>query len=124
VKAVLDAGALIAVDQRDRSLAARLRVLQRQGTPLRASAAAVAQAWRGGRQGNLARVLTGVGVVSLSGGDSRRIGGLLAAARTADVVDGHVALLADPGDIILTSDPDGLSALIDARGVAVAVLPF
>ncbi len=123
MKAVLDAGALIAVDRRDRSLTVMLRVLQRQGTPLRASAAAVAQAWRGSRQVNLARVLTGVGVVSLSASDSRRIGELLAATRTADVVDGHVALLADPGDIILTSDPDDLSALIDARGVAVAVVP-
>lgn len=122
MKAVLDDGVLIAVDRQDRSVAARLRVLQRQGTPLRASAAAVAQAWRGSRQVNLARVLTGVGVVSMSAGDSRRIGELLAATRTTDVVDGHAALLADPGDIILTSDPGDISALIDARGMAVSVL--
>jgi hypothetical protein len=122
VKAVLDAGALIAIDRQDRNSGARLRVLQRQGMPLRASAAAVAQAWRdGSRQANLARVLTGVGIAPLAAGDSKRIGELLAAARTADVVDGHVALLADPGDIILTSDPADLAVLIEARGITASV---
>jgi hypothetical protein len=122
VKAVLDAGALIAIDRQDRNFGARLRVLQRQGMPLRASAAAVAQAWRdGSRQANLARVLTGVGIAPLAAGDSKRIGELLAAARTADFVDGHVALLADPGDIILTSDPADLAVLIEARGITASV---
>jgi hypothetical protein len=111
MKAVLDAGALIAVDRRDRGTGARLRVLQRQGIPLRASAAVVAQVWRdGSRQANLARVLTGVGVVALGPADSKRIGELLATAGMADVVDGHVALLVDPGDILLTSDPGDLRA--------------
>ena len=122
MKAVLDAGALIAIDRRDRNFGARLRVLQRQGTPLRASAAAVAQAWRdGSRQASLARVLTGVGIAPLAAGDSKRIGELLAAARTTDVVDGHVALLADPGDILLTSDPTDLAALIEVRGITATV---
>ena len=49
VKAILDAGALVAVDRRDRMVGAQLRVLQRQGTPLRASAAVVGQVWRDGR---------------------------------------------------------------------------
>jgi len=30
-------------------------------------------------------------------------------------------LLADPGDILLTSDPAGLAALIDARGITASV---
>ena len=122
MKAVLDAGALLAIGRQDRNFGARLRVLQRQGMPLRASAAAVAQAWRdGSRQANLARVLTGVGIAPLAAGDSKRIGKLLAAARSADVVDGHVALLADPGDIILTSDPADLAVLIEARGITASV---
>jgi hypothetical protein len=122
VKAVLGAGALIAIDRRDRNFGTRLRVLQRQGTPLRASAAAVAQAWRdGSRQANLARVLTGVGIAPLAASDSKRIGELLALTRTSAIVDGHAALLADPGDILLTSDPGDLAVLIDARGIAVSV---
>ena len=122
MKAILDAGALIAVERNDRAAIGRLRLLQRALIPLRASAAAVAQVWRdGGRQANLARVLAGVGIVPLTESDSKRIGELLATSRTADVVDGHVALLADSGDLLLTSDPDDLRVLIGARGIAVSV---
>jgi hypothetical protein len=123
VNAVFDAGALIAVDRRDRRVGAMLRVLQRQGTPLRTSAAAVAQVWRDGpRQANLARVLTGVGIQPLGTAESRRIGRLLAVTRTSDVVDGHVALLVDPGGTVLTSDPRDLGVLAAARQVAAKVV--
>jgi len=124
VKAILDAGALVAVDRRDRILGAQLRVLQRQGTPLRASAAVVGQVWRDGRaQANLARVLAGVGVEPLGADDGKRIGALLGQAGSADVVDAHVALLASAADVILTSDPDDIRALLQARGIAARVQP-
>jgi hypothetical protein len=124
VKAILDAGALVAVDRRDRVLGAQLRVLQRQGTPLRASAAVVGQVWRDGRtQVNLARVLAGVGIEPLGADDGKRIGELLGHARSADVVDAHVALLVSTADVILTSDPDDIRALLQARGVAARVQP-
>jgi hypothetical protein len=119
MKAVLDAGALIAVDRRDRKFGARLRVLQQRGSPLRASSAVVGQVWRDGRrQANLARVLRGVGIESLDKPDGRRIGELLANASSADVVDAHVALLANPGDTVFTSDPEDIRALLRARGIA------
>lgn len=119
MKAVLDAGALVAVDCRDRVVGAQLRVLQRQGTPLRASAAVVGQTWRDGRkQANLARVLAGVGIEPLSKDDGKRIGELLGrAAGSADVIDAHVALLIAPHDVVLTSDPGDIRALLQARGV-------
>jgi hypothetical protein len=124
VKAILDAGALTAVDRRDRVLGAQLRVLQRQGTPLRASAAVVGQVWRDGRtQVNLARVLAGVGIEPVGAEDGKRIGELLGQARSADVVDAHVALLVSTADVILTSDPDDIRALLQARGVAARVQP-
>jgi hypothetical protein len=124
VKAILDAGALTAVDRRDRVLGAQLRVLQRQGTPLRASAAVVGQVWRDGRtQVNLARVLAGVGIEPVGAEDGKRIGELLGQARSADVVDAHVALLLSTADVILTSDPDDIRALLQARGVAARVQP-
>jgi hypothetical protein len=74
------------------------------------------------RQANLARVLTGVGIAPLATGDSKRIGELLATARMADVVDAHVALLVDPGDMLFTSDPGDLNALTGARGISANVL--
>jgi|HubBroStandDraft_1064217.scaffolds.fasta_scaffold10229_2 hypothetical protein len=49
MKAVLDAGALVAVDRRDRMIGARLQVLQQQGTPVRVSSGVVGQVWRDGR---------------------------------------------------------------------------
>jgi len=122
VKAVLDAGALVAVDRRDRAVGAQLRVLQQRGTPLRASAAVVGQVWRDGRkQANLARVLMGVGIERLGRDDGKRIGELLAQAGSADVVDAHVALLTAPGDVVLTSDPDDIRVLLRACGAAARV---
>jgi hypothetical protein len=124
MKAILDAGALVAVDCRDRGMGAQLRVLQRQGTPLRTSAPVVGQVWRDGRtQVNLARVLAGVGIEALGTADGKRIGELLGQAGSADVVDAHVALLASRADVVLTSDPGDIRTLVEARGVAARVQP-
>jgi hypothetical protein len=122
MKAVLDAGALVAVDRRNRMIGAQLRVLQRQGTPVRVSSAVVGQVWRDGRkQVNLARVLAGVGIEALGKGDGKRIGELLALAGSVDVVDAHVALMTAPADLVLASDPDDIRKLLQARGVPARV---
>ena len=122
MKAVLDAGALVAVDRRDRLMGAQLRVLQQQGTPVRVSSAVVGQVWRDGRrQANLARILGGVDIDALAREDGRRIGELLALAGSADVVDAHVALMTAPADLVLTSDPGDIRKLLQARGVPARV---
>lgn len=122
MKAVLDAGALVAIDRRDRAVGAQLRVLQRQGTPLRVSAAVIGQVWRdGARQAHLARVLAGVSEEPLSTTGGRQIGELLGRAGSADVVDAHVALMAAPADLVLTSDTGDIRALLRARGVPARV---
>ncbi|MGO8960255.1 MAG: hypothetical protein ACLQFR_23225 [Streptosporangiaceae bacterium] len=124
MRAILDAGALVAVERRDRLFGAQLRVLQQQGTPVWVSSAVVGQVWRdGARQANLARVLAGVGVEALGRDDGRRIGELLAMADSADVVDGHVALMAAPADLVLTSDPGDIRKLLQARGVPARIQP-
>lgn len=124
MKAVLDAGALVAVDRRDRLTGARLRVLQQQGTPVRVSSAVVGQVWRDGRrQANLARILAGVGIEALTREDGKRIGELLALAGSADVVDAHVALMTAPADLVLTSDPGDIRKLLQARGVPAKIQP-
>ncbi len=122
MKAVLDAGALVAVDRRDRAIGAQLRVLQLNGTPLRVSSAVVGQVWRDGRkQANLARVLRGLGVQALGTDDGRRIGELLALAGSADVVDAHVALMTGHADLVLASDPGDIHALLQARGITARI---
>lgn len=121
---LLDAGALVAIDRRDRRVGSMLRVVQEARLPVRTSAAVVAQVWRnGGRQANLARVLAGVEVRSLDGRDGRRAGELLASSGTADVVDAHLTLLARPDDRVLTSDPGDIGRLLVARGVEADVVP-
>lgn len=115
---VLDAGALIAIDQRDRKLGALLRVAHRDRLPVRTSAAVLAQIWRdGARQANLARMLTGVDVAAVDEPSGRQIGELLVRSKTSDAVDAHVAVLTAAGDIILTSDVNDLRHLMNARQV-------
>ncbi len=123
--AVLDAGALIAVDRRDRAVGAMLRVLQTDGVPVRTSAGAVAQVWRDGRrQASLARILSGLDIAAIDEASCRTVGDLLRANKTADVVDAHVALLVPPGGTILTTDERDVRALLRNRGVAATVVPL
>jgi len=118
VTAVLDAGALIAVDKRNRAVGAMLRVLQRDGVPVVTSAAVVAQAWRDPRrQVNLARALTGVDIAALDDVAAKKVGELLRANGTSDLADAHVALLVQPQDRVLTSDEDDIKALLRTRRV-------
>jgi len=123
VRAVLDAGAFVAVEKRDRNMGAMLRVLQQRRVPLATSSAVVAQVWRDGRkQDLLARLLSGVDVRALAPGDDSRTGELLARAKTDDVIDAHLVLGAEDGDRVLTSDPDDIRRLVDARGVDATVV--
>ena len=98
MSAVLDAGALVAVDKRDRAVGAMLRVLQHDGVPVLTSAGAIAQVWRDGRrQANLARVLPGIHVAALDDVSAKRVGELLRQNRTDDLVDAHVRGLGATG---------------------------
>ena len=120
---VLDAGALIAVDRADRRVAGLIELGRRAGAGLVTSPPAVGQAWRDGvRQARLARALAMLEAQPVSLGDARVAGELLARAGRSDVVDALVAMLALPGDQVLTSDPDDLSDLIDARGLEIRVV--
>lgn len=115
---VLDAGALLAIECRDRQVGAMLRVAQQERIAVRTSPAAVAQVWRhGARQVLLARILAGVAAPPLDLDTGKRLGVLLGAAGCSDVVDAHVASLARAGDRVLTSDPGDLRSILDALSV-------
>ena len=120
---VLDAGALIAVDRGDRAAMARLAVAAESGVGLRTNPMVVAQVWRGGgRAANLARVLAATQVAALDEAAGRAAGELCGAAGTSDPIDASLALLAEPGDWILTSDPDDIERLVEARGAAASIV--
>jgi hypothetical protein len=122
---ILDAGALVGVDRDDPDVLHLLRRAQQAGLELRTNPMVVAQVWRDrrGRQANLARLLQAVKVQPIGDQDGREAGALLGQAGTADPIDATVVLLANPGDRILTSDPDDLTRLAEAakcRAVVVA----
>jgi hypothetical protein len=50
------------------------------------------------------------------------VGVSLGRSATADVVDGHLASLAQDGDRVVTSDPDDITALLQARPVDARVV--
>ncbi len=119
---VLDAGGLIAVERLDRTVGAMLRVAQQDKLPVRTSVAVVAQVWRNGSlQANLARVLAGVDAATLDGATGRSLGEILALSKTADVVDGHLGLVVQSGDTVLTSDAEDIKKILAARKVGATV---
>jgi hypothetical protein len=122
---VLDTGALIAIDRRNRDVIAVLEKARQRQLVVRTSSGCVAQAWRKGgpNQANLARALVGISEVALDESASRSIGRLCAATHTSDVIDAHVALLTTSGDLLLTSDVGDLQVLIDELGERVQVSP-
>ena len=112
---VLDTGALLAVERRDRRLRALEDLAVRGRVRLLVPAGVVAQVWRDpARQVPVVRLLRRDAAVEvpLDRVASRRVGSLLTEHGTSDVVDGHVALLAqDAGAQVVTSDRGDLERL-------------
>lgn len=118
MKLVLDAGALIAIDRNDRRVAGLIELARRAGAELVSTTPVVTQAWRdGARQARLAKALPMIEIEVVELADAKRAGELLASAGRSDAVDALVAMLAGPADQILTSDPNDLRSLCDARGI-------
>ena len=119
-----DAGGLIAVDRADRRVIVLLARAAELGLRVTVPATALAQAMREpARQARLSRLVRQpkTAIVALDGPDATQVGILLAASRTADVVDAHVVICARRnGDSIVTSDPKDLKAL-DSKAALVVV---
>jgi predicted nucleic acid-binding protein len=108
---ILDTGFLVAVDRCDLRAKTFLERAEQERRVLHTTEVVIAQAWReGARQAMLTRFLHGVTTHSLSNG--RLVGELLAKAKTSDVVDAHLALVAHQHGLnILTGDPADLKLL-------------
>ncbi|MGH7921290.1 MAG: twitching motility protein PilT, partial [Candidatus Dormibacteraceae bacterium] len=77
---------------------------------------------RSPRQVQLRRFLRGCEVLAFSPAQAHRVGTLLAATGTSDVVDAHVALVGSGAQAaIWTSDPDHLRLLAGAADHPAAV---
>lgn len=88
---------------------------QRNEVPVLTTSGVAAQVWRDpARQVSLSRLLRGVDERSVDPQVSRRIGALLRAAGTSDIVDASVVDISSDGDEVLTSDPDDIAVLATA----------
>jgi len=120
---VLDAGAFVAVDRGDRAMMVPLRIAQQRGIELRTSAIAVAQVRRdsAGRQTRLARLLRSTNIIPVDLSLAREAAVLPGCAGLSDAVDATVALIANHGDRILTSNPPDLRCLVAAANCTATV---
>jgi predicted nucleic acid-binding protein len=112
--ATLDTGALIALESGSTRMAALVEEALANRAELAVPAGVLAQAWRGGRQARIARLLraSNTSVVPLDTMMALRVGARCAATRTADIVDVSVAICAsDRGHPVITSDPEDIAAI-------------
>jgi hypothetical protein len=112
---VLDAGALIAYERRDRRVVTLLLSAIDGGLALVVPAGVVGQVWRDGRrQARLAALLAApeLTVEALDDARARAAGQLCGVRGTADVIDASVVLCARTRACrVVTSDPDDLTRL-------------
>ena len=112
---VLDTGALIALERRDRRMIALLDAVVSHRLAAFVPAGVVAQAWRGGSaQHAIAKLVraAAVRIDALDDATAFRIGLKLAETDTRDVIDAHVALLAARvGGRVFTSEPRDIRRL-------------
>src|SRR5204862_1165182 len=91
---VYDAGALIAADRSDRETWADHRARLELGLVPVTTAPVVAQVSRSARQAQLRRFLRGCEVVPFTDADVHEVGALAGKAKTSDVVDVQVVVVA------------------------------
>lgn len=112
---IVDAGPLIALDRGDLRARALLGRVDNDDRPIIIPAGALAQAWRdGSRQVALSRLLQrySTTIAPLDLVAAKAVGRLLARTRTRDVVDAHLALVAQArGGTIVTGDADDIRRL-------------
>ena len=114
---VLDTGALIALERNDRALWSVLRLTASVGADVVVPSTALAQAWRATpAQAQLAKALQHC-VIAPFDPLARAVGELCGRARTKDVCDAHVALVAAAhAGVLYTSDPGDLRHLLGVHG--------
>lgn len=117
-----DTGALLAAEANRRDLwAIHTRSLQRGQRPV-VPAAVLGQAWRGGPQAQLSRLLRGCRIEDLDERRARAAGVACARSGVPDIVDAAVVAGAVArGDLVVTSDPKDLQRIASALGAALPV---
>lgn len=119
-----DTGVLLAAERGDREVWSRHRAALVEGIRPTVPSVVLAQAWRGGPQPALSRLLKGCRIEPLDEPVARAAGAACAVSGTADVVDAAVVVCAARcGDDVLTSDPDDLQRIAHALEVGLVIHP-
>jgi hypothetical protein len=125
VAVLLDAGALIAFERSNPTVLALLHQAQARSILVRTTSGVTAQVWRDrSRQVRLGLLLRGVDEVAIEPASSPRVGAILAASRTSDIVDASLIEIAADGDEVITSDPDDLVHLARSIGKRISIIPI
>lgn len=120
---VYDTGALIAADRRDPRMWERHAASLSSGVRPIVPVVVLAQAWRGGPQHALSRLLRGCVVLPDTEQLGRAAGAACARAGTSDIVDALVVVTALAVDApVVSSDPIDLEALATALGRQLRIL--
>ncbi len=121
---VYDTGALLAAERGNPDfLALHDEVTKARIRPV-VPVVVLAQAWRGGPQHQISRVLKGSDILPDDQRVGRAAGVACAASGTADVVDAIVIVTAVQNQApVVTSDPGDLARIADAIGVKIQLFP-
>ena len=108
-----DTGALIGADRDDRRVWALHRRALERGVSPTVPAGVLGEAWRGGPQPELSRLLAGCQMEELSEALARSAGALLALANRSDLIDATVVVGAVAReDVIFSSDRADMEVLL------------
>jgi hypothetical protein len=119
---VLDAGALIALERNDRDVWAALKLAAIRDAEVVVPTTVLAQVWRGTRsQARLARALAHC-VLAPFDPIAGKVGELCGRTRTDDICDAHVAIVTRAADVVYTSDPGDITALLAANGTRAVLI--
>jgi predicted nucleic acid-binding protein len=117
-----DTGALIAAERNDRLLWALHRAALARGLTPTVPTGVLAEAWRGGPQHNLGRVLKGCRTEALDEPQARRIGVLVAKSGLSDTVDVAVAEGAmRRNDAVVTSNRTHIEQVAEAAARRIVI---
>ena len=121
---VYDTGALLAAERGNADfLALHDEVTRARIRPV-VPVVVLAQAWRGGPQHQISRVLKGCDILPDDQRAGRAAGVACAASGTADVVDAIVIVTAVQNQApVVTSDPGDLARIADDIGVKIQLFP-
>jgi predicted nucleic acid-binding protein len=111
----LDSGALIAYERQVREVVAQLKEALAAGRRVTIPTVVVVETWRGGsRSARLAPLLEACVLEPLGNTLARRAGELIASVKGTGAIDAVVVeSAATRDDVIMTSDPEDLSRLVD-----------